>query len=353
MTLELTRRRLLATSGGLLGSAALAGLIPGRTAWAQQRSGVVNTYGGRWEKFWREQLIPPFEKQYATKTTLDVGLSKTWTANLRAAGADKPPYDVIMFNEVFANLMRGEGYFEPWPLDKVPNARDLYPIAQNDMTGLFGLISPIAIAYRTDMVKTPPKRWTDLWENKEFKGKIGMYQIGNSAGYMFLLLASKLFGKSEYDTDVGFKKIEELLPFPQVDFSGTMGIQMSRGEIAIGALDLPEVAAMKRKGVPVDYVLPPEGVFMFEQSFNLLKGSKNKDFAYDYMNFVLDPDIQQKLAIEFFVSPTNSKVKIPAEYQKDIPISGEAMNSILKWDWKVANERRDAVTDRWNRTIRS
>ena len=50
-------------------------------------------------------------------------------------------------------------------------------------------VLPIGIGYRTDLVKTPPKSWHDLWDNPEFKGKIGLYTFANSAGKMELLLA--------------------------------------------------------------------------------------------------------------------------------------------------------------------
>jgi len=208
---------------GLLAGAAGATLMtPSLSALAQQQDLIVNGYGGSWEKFWREGLLPGFEQATGIKTKYDSGLARTWTANMRAAGADKPPYSFIMFNEIFGALLRQEGFFEPWPLDKVPNLADVHPAARNaDYNGVFGMISPIGIGYRTDMIKTPPKSWKDLWTNKEFKGQLGMYQIANSAGYMFLMLISKIFGSGQNDFDAGFREIEKLKPFPQVDFSGS------------------------------------------------------------------------------------------------------------------------------------
>ena len=82
---------------------------------------VVNTYGGRWEKFWRRDLLPMFDKASGVQPTLDVGLGKNFIANLRAAGIERPPYSVLMVNENIASVVRGEGYFEPIPAAKVPN----------------------------------------------------------------------------------------------------------------------------------------------------------------------------------------------------------------------------------------
>lgn len=337
-----------------LGTAAGAAVIsPYATAFAQAQDLIVNGYGGSWEKFWRESVLPDFEKKSGIKTKYDSGLARTWTANLRAAGVAKPPYSFIMMNEIFASLLRGEGYFEPWPLDKVPNLRHVHPEAKNaDNNGVFAMISPIGLGYRTDMVKKAPTSWKDLWENPEVKGKIGMYQIGNSAGYMFLMLISKIYGKGALDFDAGFRQIEKLKPFPQVDFSGTMGQLITRGEIAIGILDLPEVVRLRRAGAPVAFAAPAEGMFMFEQSFNLLKNGPSKDAACKYLDYMLSVEVQRRAVAEFFVTSANVNVTIPDDLKSVLPIGVNDIGKILKWDWAAANAQRDTVTERWNRLMR-
>ena len=51
----------------------------------------------------RKEIVPAFEKEHPKiNVRLDVGLAKTWLANLRASGVDNPPYDVMMTNEIWA-----------------------------------------------------------------------------------------------------------------------------------------------------------------------------------------------------------------------------------------------------------
>lgn len=350
MSNEMTRRALMG-----MGLGAGFGLMTARqSAMAQQAELIVNGYGGSWEQFWRQTILPWFEREYGVKSRYDSGLSRTWTANLRAAGpTGKAPYPFIMFNEIFAALLRAEGYFEPWPANLVPNLADVHPGAKNpDNNGVFGMISPIGIGYRTDMVKTPPKSWKDLWTNREFKGQIGMYQIQNSAGYMFLMLASKIFGSGPLDFDAGFREIEKLRPFPQVDFSGSMGQLLSRGEISVGVIDMPEIVRLKRSGAPLAFVAPEEGMFMFEQSFNLLKNGPDREGACKYLNFMLSTAVQERCVSEFFITPVNTKVQVPAALKAEVPIGVEDIPRILKWDWAGANAQRDAVTERWTRVMR-
>lgn len=341
------RREFLAYMGGFLGSITMG--IP--RSEAQSRL-VVNSYGGYWEKFLRSAILPGFEKEFNCKVDLAVGLGKDWYANLRAAGVDNPPYDAMNTNQNMASLERREGFFEPLPIEKVPNLKEVYPICRNkDDNGVIGIINPIGLAYRTDLVKKPPKSWKDLWENPEFQNKIGLYTITNSAGIMFLLLASKIYGGSEYKVDDGFEAIKKLKGFRQIDFSGTMEIMLTRGEIAIGPLDSPAVARAKKAGVKIAFVAPEEGVFMFDEDYNVLKGSKNKEMAYKYINYILRKDIQEKWVTTLFSSPANRFAKIPDDQKDDMPITGGKMNSILKWDWIAANDRRQEIIERWNKEI--
>lgn len=314
---------------------------------------VVNTYGGRWEKFWRSDLLPMFDKTSGVQPTLDVGLGKNFIANLRAAGIEKPPYSVLMVNENIASVVRGEGYFEPIPAAKVPNLANVYPNLRNPGdNGVRGIVSTIGIGYRKDLVKTPPKSWADLWSNPEFKGKIGLYQIGNTAAMLFLLMTAKIHGGSQDAIDRAFVEIKKLLPFTQADWSGTLSTMLTRGDVTVAVIDFPEIVALKKKGVPVEMVVPSEGVVAFEQSFNILKNAPNKEDAYKYLNFILQPEVQEMMAKEFFTSPTNTKVQLASSMAADVPVSGKAMASIVGFDWSKVNPQLPAITDRWNREIK-
>jgi putative spermidine/putrescine transport system substrate-binding protein len=343
------RRDFLAGAAAVAGAGAVG--LP-RIGRAQAQSLVVNTYGGRYEEFMRSTIIPGFESESGAKLEVAVGLGKEWLAQLRAAGPDNPPYDVLMTNEAWASIERAEGFFEPLPLEKVPNLADLYPVARlPEDNGVIAILQPIGLAYRTDMVETPPGSWQDLWK-EEYRGKLGLYTITNSAGMMFLLMMGRIYGGSQDDVDVAFEKIEQLQPFAQVDFSGTMEIQLTRGEVAIAPLDFPAVARLKEGGAPIEVAAPEEGMFMFEQVFNMLKGSQSKELGYQWIDYNLRPDVQEQWVREFYISPANTKVEVPADLAPLIPISGERTQEIVTFDWTRANEQRDAIIERWNKTIR-
>ena len=340
------RRRALHALAGLMGAGIMG--LPRVAAAAEEL--VITTYGGSWEKFWRATLLPAFTAKTKISPKLDIGLGRTYMSTMRAAGIGKSPYGVVMTNEIYASVLRAEGQFQKLDRGLVPNYADLYPIATAaaDGWGVVGLISPIGIGYRTDLVKTPPKSWKDLWTNPEFKGRLGLYSIQNTAGKMMLMLASKLYGGDIHNIDVGFKKLAELGKVMQTDFN--MSTMMSTGEVVVAPFDFGEIARLRNQGLPVDCITPEEGLLMWDQTFNIPMGAPSA-VAHAYIDFILSPEGQTVLMKEFFVSPVNRKVVVPDALKKDIPISGQAMDKFLAWDWAYMNKNAEAITKRWNEVV--
>ncbi|MFI4994501.1 MAG: PotD/PotF family extracellular solute-binding protein [Hyphomicrobiales bacterium] len=345
MTVKLNRRQALAAMAALTGGGLAAGPVL-----AQAKTLIVPTLGGVWEQFWRKTVAPTFKAASGADVTLDVGNGRVWGTNLRAAGVASPPYSIVMTNEVFASGLRKEGFFEKLDLAKLSNYADLYPLARS--TGGWGaiaVVSPIGIGYRTDLVKTPPKAWKDLWNNPEFKGKIGLYNFANSAGKMELLLASRIYGKDQYDVDAGFAALGKLGRVIQVDFN--LSTALSAGEIVVAPFDFGEISRLRLQGLPVDCIVPEEGMLMFDQTINILAHGPEKDLAYQYANFLLSPEIQAKMMAEFFISPTNQKVVVPDDMKRNVPIFGPEMAKILTWDWEFVNKNQGDFAERWAKTV--
>jgi putative spermidine/putrescine transport system substrate-binding protein len=345
-TLLLTRRSLVSTA------VATPALILTRQAAAAEDL-VIPTYGGRWEKFWREILLPGLADSTGVSGRLTTGLSSTFSTTLRAAGKNASPMSVFMAAEGFSSQLRAEGYFAPLTLDKVPNLSSVHPFLRNkDDVGVRAIISPIGIGYRTDLVKTPPKSWSDLWDNPEFRGRTGLYQIGATYGILFFCLTATLFGGSQDAIDVAFTRIKQLLPFRQADFSGSLSTLLARGDIRVAAIDFAEIVALKQRGVPVEMVVPSEGVMASEGSLDLVRAGGQKDEALKYINYLLSAPVQRRMAQEFYTAPANAEVVLGPEYDSSVPVRGEMLKSVIQFDWTRLNAHLPEIVARWNREVR-
>jgi len=345
-----SRRSFLSTAAAV---GATVGLGMPHIARAQAKTLTVSCYGGAYEKFFREHLLPEFQKETGCTVRLALGNAKDNIPLMRAGGVDNPPLDVCMTNEVIAQILRSEGYFMPIPEDKVPNLKDAAPIARYpDNIAVIGLAQPVGIAYRSDLVSNPPASWKELFTRADLKGKIGVYNITNSLGFMFVLLMARIFGGSEQGYDAAFAEIAKLKPFNQVDFSGTMEIALSRGEVEVAPLDFAAVMRLQKGGMAIDAKVPPEGMVMFDQVFNVSKGGKSKELAFAWVDYILRPTTQQKLVNDFYASPMNLKTIIPPELaSREIMISGDKLKNVVRHDWATANRQRDVIVDKWNRAM--
>jgi putative spermidine/putrescine transport system substrate-binding protein len=356
---DLTRRNFLmntVAAGGAIafsGQAFAQGAQPAPPPARQTGQLIVNTYGGLYERHWRSQVLPAFTEQTGIKPVLDIGVGRIFAANLRASAANTP-YSCVLMNENIAAQLRDEGMFEKITVDKVPNYADVLPNFKGpgDL-GVVGLLGPIGIGYRTDLVKTKPKSWKDLWDNPEFKGKIGLYQIGAAGAHLFILMTAKIYGGSQDNWQVALQKIQQLQPFPQVDFSGALSTLMTRGDVIVAPIDAAEIISLKKKGVPVDMVAPEEGLMAFEVGWYLIKNAPAQEEAYKFLNFILDPKTQQQFTMGISgILPANGKTVIPDTVKAELPIPADSVQRIVKWDWSRTNKQMPEITDAWNRTIK-
>ena len=140
-----SRRQFLAAMAAASATLPFAGRLRAQTPF------VIPTYGGTWAKFWEETLVPGFTAATGTAAQIDVGLGKDFVSKIRAGG-DASPYSVFMGNENIAATLRAEGFFEPLDMSKIPNAAGLYDGLLNaNNSGLRAIVSPIGLAYRTDI----------------------------------------------------------------------------------------------------------------------------------------------------------------------------------------------------------
>jgi putative spermidine/putrescine transport system substrate-binding protein len=336
--------------------AALAALAALAAAPARAQSGApftINTYGGRWEQFWRNALVGRLQQAIGRPVRIDTGTGNAWVTAFRAAGRGAPPFPSLMTNERFAVMLREEGFFEALPAARMLSLANVMPVARTtgDM-GVIGMISPIGIAYRTDMVRTPPKSWRELWDPR-FRGQLGLYSITNSASIMLLMQAGRMFGRGPDDLDTAIAKMAELKPFPQVGFSGQMVPLLTQGQVAIAPLDYGEVVPMKRRGIPIEIIQPEDGLMMFDQTFSIAAAASaaDKEAAAKYIDLVLSPEVQLQLAREFFVMPVNTTVQIPQDLADALPITQAALARTITFDWALAARLASRMNEMWARAI--
>ncbi len=346
----ISRRKALRAGAGL---AAMTALGAPSILHAQTRTLKITTWGGKWGDIMKATVLPAFEKEF--KCTVSADQAFPFMPKLQASGKNDPLYDVFHTNSNEQWSALAEGLVMPKITAKeVPNVADVYPYAVSDkIVGVSIFTSAIGLGFRTDKGLAKPTSWKDLADPK-LAGVRGGYIIPvNSLGQCHLMMLGKVYGKGLTDLDAAYKALEQLKPIKLVDFTGQMEKMLLSGEVSEGVIHDSGVYRYDGQNQPVDFASPSEGVMALEQVLNVTPGSKVKDLAFAYIDYMLRPDVQKMLAEGVWYSPANKKVKLDAKYDAKLLTTEAKVATLIQPDWKWYNARKEDIDARVTKILKS
>lgn len=193
------------------------------------------------------------------------------------------------------------------------------------------------IAYNPMLVKDPPKNWMDL-VHPRFKGKLGLVpaELGGTP-WMTALFQYQVLGNN---SDSYWKKLAAQKP-RFFTSAGGIGKTIINGETpAAVALDVVSLGDIK-KGAPVKYVYPEEGVVMILFNNGVTTVGKNPNAAKLWQNWTLSREGQEVWTKQ--VGGLSARI--------DIAPPAAAPKKVKMWSAKEEDyvKLRDSYTKRWNK----
>jgi putative spermidine/putrescine transport system substrate-binding protein len=345
---KLTRRRLIASgAAGAVGSLVSPAILKAQTATLK-----ITTWGGKWGDIMKGKVLPAFEKEHKCNVLADQAFP--FLPKLQASPKADPIYDVLHANSNEQWKAAELGLVLPKVDAKdVPNVADVFPYAVSDkIVGISIFTSAIGLGYRTDKGLTAPKSWKDLADPK-LAGQRGSYLIPvNSLGQAHLMMLGKIYGKGLEDLDAAYKALEQLKPIKMFDFTGQMEKAMLSGEVTMGVIHDSGIYRYDADKPPLEFVVPGEGVVALEQVLTVTPGSKVRELAHAYVDYMLRPDVQKELAEGVWYSPSNKKVKLEARYDARLFNTEAKVAQLMQMPWKWYNDRKDEIDGRVQRILR-
>ncbi len=316
---------------------------------------VVQVWGGTYEETLRNYAIPMFEEQ--TGATVEVLTGAAPIAQLATEGANAS-VDVLHLDD--AEIVTGEpmGIFETLDLTKIPNAADLYEQAFKYDTAVVTNWGTYGICYRTDLVKTAPKSWNDLWSEEYAGGKLGFYDYTMGGGFETLDMLSRIDGTTLDNTanwDNLFTKLDTLKPSIGLFFNSNeeAATQMTNGDLIATTWTNGQAIRLKNSGVPVAYAMPEEGVPAMTSFTGITSGSQNKELAYIFVNILLSPEVQQAYAENNFYAPSNSKTQISDELKAFMPYGADQVAKLIYLDTATLEPVKNDLIERWEQEFKN
>jgi len=240
-----------------------------------------------------------------------------------------------------------------------PALSEIYPAARfkDDMaTGVS--LGMTGLAYNTKMFKekgwAAPTSWMDLADPK-FKGKVVFQSVSSSSfGLHGFLMFNRIQGGTDKNVEPGFKAWPAMIGPNVLEYipsSAKLSEMVQTGEAAIFPLTPTSVAAMKVKGIPVEYAQPKEGSVVLMVGQCVIANNSEPELAQKLTEFLLSP-LAQANVLQFGAQiPTNPKAPAVGDGVKQVADITKWMKTAVTLDWDSVNANRPTWNARWNKTI--
>jgi spermidine/putrescine-binding protein len=318
-------------------------------AWGEEL--VVATFGGTFVDNSKKCHAAAFEKATGATVKYVLGSSVQTMAKLRAAGA-RSEFDVAYMDSQIVKQAKAEGLLQPLEPAKIEHWNDLYEASRDkEAYWVSMMFAGTIITYNTNLVKTPPTSWADLWK-PEWKGKLAIPDISGTSGQQFLMAAARLNGGSVENIDPGFEAIKKLKPNIQMMYTQPDQIipLFERGDISLAVWYTDRTGAAALKGVPVAAAYPSEGAIGIVPTVSVPKASPKRELAQKYVAALLSPEGQLCFGQSQFAGPTNRKVQLPADLAKLVPY-GPLVQRMFFPDTDLVAKKFPEWSERWGREI--
>ena len=307
-------------------------------AYAQDR--ILNVYAWTGE-------IPEFAvRQFEKETNIKVNFStyennEIMYAKLRASNTGG--YDVIIPSSYFVDRMRKNNMLQKLDKTKLPNWKNLNPdflhavydpesaYSVPHVWGLTGIFVNQQFYKQNSTAK-----WADLWEPR-FQDQLMLLDDMREVFSMALLS----LGYSANDTNpehikAAFLKLKELMKNVKVFSSDTLISIMIDEDATVGMAWNGDAYKASRENPNIKFIFPKEGFVIWVDNFVILDDAPHKDAAYQFINFMLRPDVAKAvaLAIHFPIANLAAQKLLPADIRNN-PIAYPSKEILKKGEFQV------------------
>ncbi|WP_248926175.1 ABC transporter substrate-binding protein [Paenibacillus hamazuiensis] len=313
---------------------------------------VISTWGFS-DDFFKKEVYAPFEKEHNVKIVLDTGNNADRLNKVRQGTSN---VDLIYLSDYYAQQGIEAGVFEKIDRSRIQNLNDIYDIAKAPLGEDYGpayTIGQLGIAYNPKALGGKDlTSWKDLW-SPELAKKLTMPNITGTTGPMVLDAASLVSGSAQFNADQAFAKLKELNKSVVKYYGQTSEFvnMFAQGEIAAGPIMEMYVKDLKAAVPETKFITPAEGGYAVMNTVNVVKGSKNKQLAEDFINYHLSKEVQEKIAKAKVDSPVNTKLQLSGDDTKGITYGADTVSKLRKLDMKFVNQNLKGWIDRFNKEV--
>jgi putative spermidine/putrescine transport system substrate-binding protein len=329
-----------------LGLATALSLSP---AYAQTKTLTISWWGFNGDKL-EQMVLKPFRAQCGCELVFETGNNADRLNKIKIRGGSG--VDVVYLSDSFSQIGVKEGLFQPVDRSKLPNLNGIYELARAPQ-GPYGpayTIGRIGIIYDSAKVTTPITSWKDLWR-EDFRRGLSLPGITTTAGPMTVLIAGAQAGVDPYaNPKAAFAALAKLKPNVVKNYNtGSELVNLfSTGEVKAAIAQDFTLAQIQAAVPTARWAQLSDGDFATLNTVNIAKGAANPDLAHQFINFILDPKIQEELAKNGVDAPVATAVQLNPQEASRWTYGAQMVSSLKRVDYEKLNAAKNDWVDEWS-----
>ncbi|MGE5702554.1 MAG: ABC transporter substrate-binding protein [Clostridia bacterium] len=290
-----------------------AGGTTGTTTQGQQLDPVLNVFN--WTEYLPQSIIDKFEQQYGVKVNYS-----TYSSNeemLAKLSVGSSGYDLAVASEYMVEMMRNLKLIQEINYGNIPNFKHIgddfknLPFDPGNKYSIPYMWGDVIIAVNTDKVKEKITGYKDLWNPKYNNSIVVLDDQRAIIGMALKKLGYSINEKDEKILQLAKEELKKLVPNIKAYDSDSPKTMLVNGEAIIGYVWGGEVPLARKENPNIDFVLPEEGLYLWQDNFVIPKDAPHKKTAEAFINFLLTPEISAEISKDFpYANPNTEALKL-------------------------------------------
>ncbi len=332
----------------LAAASGLAVMLASGPVAAQGKTLTISWWGFNGEKL-DQYIVKPFQEKCGCTLVFETGNNADRLNKIKIRNGEG--VDVAYFTDSYSQIGIEEGLFQKVDPSKIPNLAGIYDLSK-DPQGGYGpayTIGRVGIIYDSAKVNPPITAWADIWR-PDLKGHLSLPNITTTSGPMVVLLAGEKAGGDAYaDAAPAFEQIKALKDGVVKNYNtGSELVNLfSTGEVTASIAQDFTLGQLQKAVPTIVWAQLPDAIATLN-TVNIPKGSQNVELAHEFINFILDPKLQQTLAENGVDAPVAKDVKLTPEQAKMWTYGADMVNNLKRLDYSKLNAAKTAWIDEWN-----
>ena len=281
-----------------------------------------------WSSYIPDEVIYDFEEKY----NIDVNYS-TYSSNeellAKVTSAKEGTYDLIFPSDYMVEIMKDKKMLEIIDQNKLKNVSNLdskylnLDFDKGNFYSLPFLAATTLIAYNTEVIKENITSYNDLL-NPKYKGEIVLLDDQRIIiGASLMALGYDMNETSDEALEKAKQWLLKLTDNVKLFDSDSPKSFLITKEVSIGLIWNAEAAIAMKENPNIKVVYPEEGFNLSVDNYAILKGAKNADNAYLFIDYLLEEDVMKKVIESYPYCNVNKKTN---QILDNTYLSNEASN---------------------------